>query len=77
MYAFGRLDAQLRRNWLDDNGSLAIIAGECRWIKLSYVAARLVGSLCLIAPSLYFPKFMTQYPPSTSIYHGRTSPSTI
>ncbi|PBL00230.1 hypothetical protein ARMGADRAFT_982213 [Armillaria gallica] len=34
MYTFGRLDAQLRRDWLDDHGSLAFIARECRWIKL-------------------------------------------
>ncbi|TFK60641.1 hypothetical protein BDN72DRAFT_850355 [Pluteus cervinus] len=33
MYTFGRLDAQLRRGWMDDVGTYVMVAKESRWTK--------------------------------------------
>lgn len=41
---FGSIDAQLRRNWAADRGSFAMVAEECRWVRVHFpferVAAR-------------------------------------
>ncbi|KAI0829093.1 hypothetical protein BC628DRAFT_1417438 [Trametes gibbosa] len=34
MYTFGRIDSQMRRNWAADKGSFAMIAEECRWVRV-------------------------------------------
>ena len=35
MYTFGKLDAQLRKSWVEERGSFVMIAEECRWTKVS------------------------------------------
>ncbi|KAI8980603.1 hypothetical protein BD414DRAFT_523724 [Trametes punicea] len=36
IYTFGRIDSQVRRNWVQDRGSFAMIAEECRWIRVHF-----------------------------------------
>lgn len=34
IYTFGEVEAQFRRNWIDDRGSFVLVAKECRWVKV-------------------------------------------
>lgn len=42
VYTFGRLDAQLRRNWNVDRGSFVMIAEEARWVRVHWPYQRQV-----------------------------------
>ena len=47
VYAFGAVDSQLRRDWTADRGSFALVAEDCRWVRVPFaferVARRTVG----------------------------------
>lgn len=34
MYSFGTLTAEFRRSWVEDTGTFAMVAEQCRWLKL-------------------------------------------
>lgn len=34
IYTFGKIDAQLRRNWTAERGTFVMVAEECRWIMV-------------------------------------------
>ncbi|KAL4250267.1 hypothetical protein ABKN59_003135 [Abortiporus biennis] len=36
IYSFGSVDAQLRRNWVEERGTFVMIAKECRWISVHW-----------------------------------------
>lgn len=36
IYTFGRIDSQIRRNWVVDSGSFTMVAEECRWVHVHY-----------------------------------------
>ena len=36
IYTFGRIDSQIRRDWVRDRGSLALVAEECRWVRVHF-----------------------------------------
>ncbi|KAL0951922.1 hypothetical protein HGRIS_008576 [Hohenbuehelia grisea] len=57
MYLFGKLDAQLRRNWVEDRGSFVLIAEECRWMRVKLEGERRKHSFIwqLLLAMFYFP----------------------
>ncbi|KAH9854476.1 hypothetical protein C2E23DRAFT_74192 [Lenzites betulinus] len=56
MYTFGRIDSQLRRNWAADRGSFAMIAEECRWVRVHFPFER-------VAPRAWYTQVLS------SIFH--------
>ncbi|RPD69397.1 hypothetical protein L226DRAFT_555218 [Lentinus tigrinus ALCF2SS1-7] len=58
IYTFGRIDSQIRRDWVRDRGSLALVAEECRWVHVyfpfEYVAPR-SGFTSLLSSLFHFP----------------------
>ncbi|EEB94253.1 hypothetical protein MPER_06960, partial [Moniliophthora perniciosa FA553] len=34
LYEFGRLDAQLRRSWVDEEGTFVLVSQQCRWTRV-------------------------------------------
>ncbi|KAI0789412.1 hypothetical protein C8Q75DRAFT_718348 [Abortiporus biennis] len=40
IYSFGSVDAQLRRNWVEERGTFVMIAKECRWISVHWLHER-------------------------------------
>ncbi|KAL6307791.1 hypothetical protein BKA93DRAFT_823130 [Sparassis latifolia] len=40
IYTFGRVDAQLRRDWNEDKGSFVMVAEEARWVRVHWTYQR-------------------------------------
>ncbi|KAI0673996.1 hypothetical protein C8Q78DRAFT_1076941 [Trametes maxima] len=58
IYTFGRADSQMRRNWAADRGSFAMVAEECRWVRVHYPFERVASNRWftqLISSLLQFP----------------------
>ncbi|KAI0707615.1 hypothetical protein C8Q76DRAFT_859880 [Earliella scabrosa] len=36
IYTFGSIDSQIRRDWTQNRGSLAMVAEECRWVHVHF-----------------------------------------
>ncbi|KAI9069696.1 hypothetical protein FKP32DRAFT_1671173 [Trametes sanguinea] len=56
VYTFGAVDAQMRRNWVDDRGSFAMVAEECRWVKVHFPFER-------VAPRAWYTQLVS------SVFH--------
>ncbi|KAI0352223.1 hypothetical protein OH77DRAFT_1523491 [Trametes cingulata] len=52
IYTFGAIDAQMRRNWAEDRGSFAMVAEECRWVKVHFPFER-------VAPRAWFTQLLS------------------
>ncbi|KAI0652737.1 hypothetical protein C8Q79DRAFT_939153 [Trametes meyenii] len=52
MYTFGRADSQMRRNWAADRGSFAMVAEDCRWVRVHFPFER-------VAPNRPFAQLMS------------------
>ncbi|RPD64549.1 hypothetical protein L227DRAFT_518868 [Lentinus tigrinus ALCF2SS1-6] len=78
IYTFGRIDSQIRRDWVRDRGSLALVAEECRWVHVPFpfecVAPR-SGFTSLLSSLFHFPIDLVRtfnYPvSSTNLYVTR------
>ncbi|CDO77301.1 hypothetical protein BN946_scf184753.g51 [Trametes cinnabarina] len=58
IYTFGRIDAQMRRNWVEDRGSFAMVAEECRWVRVHFPFERVAPRAWytqLLSSILHFP----------------------
>ncbi|KAI0370114.1 hypothetical protein BV20DRAFT_1052743 [Pilatotrama ljubarskyi] len=58
IYTFGSIDAQMRRNWIEDRGSFAMVAEECRWVKVHFPFERVAPRAWLtqlMSSLLHFP----------------------
>ncbi|OSD01145.1 hypothetical protein PYCCODRAFT_1504552 [Trametes coccinea BRFM310] len=79
VYTFGAIDAQMRRNWVDDRGSFAMVAEECRWVKVHFPFERVAPRAWytqLLSSLLHFPIDLIRtfnYPVSSlNLYVTRT-----
>ncbi|KAI0640305.1 hypothetical protein C8Q77DRAFT_1214550 [Trametes polyzona] len=58
IYTFGSIDSQMRRNWAADRGSFAMVAEECRWVRVHFPFERVAARSWyaqLLASILHFP----------------------
>ncbi|TFK81352.1 hypothetical protein K466DRAFT_341903 [Polyporus arcularius HHB13444] len=58
IYTFGRIDSQIRRDWMRDRGSLVLIAEECRWVRVPFPFERVAprtGIMQLLSSFLHSP----------------------